>query len=489
MQLAVRIRADDLGYTANRLLLGGTMLASVLTVLATAAFAGGPPDLIAIEVDLVRVTPTRPGTNQPWALPGRPAQDNSCALFSTAVTAAGVASGGVGLLAGPAVKSLFCSDPGAAGQAHSVTDPNIYVRLSSGRMAFRSYTVAKTRSHSFKFRVLVPVAAIPRAGLVLDVVDDDGSGDGESQETIGHVRLSADKLIEAAKSEAPIELKDGGIEKLELIASVVEPNPRTKSQTLNVQKGLAALDNFSVSAGEVVEIQARGAYRVSGRSDADLVTAKGFPGAGVTYPDEPFKNGPLGAGLVRIGQRGVMKGYLVTPCASFISPFEGQIAVGINNGHPETARGDLQFDVRVRPASESEWKAGAADACVPAAEVSSNAPSGDTAVLANKAATRLKAFGDKFAVDIIKRLHPTGGNATLGNVEVKPSAAGVVALITTEWRGGLLGTAYTSTIRWEFSPARHVGSFLVSDTAASLLLRMRGEHWTTSCDRRSIRWS
>src|SRR5467141_3381124 len=111
------------------LLPGEPMIATIVSVLATAlAAAGGSPDLLAIEVDLVRVTPTRPGTNQPWAIQGRPAQDNSCALFSTAVTAAtGVATGGLGLLTGPAVKTLFCSDPGVAAQAHSATDPSTYI--------------------------------------------------------------------------------------------------------------------------------------------------------------------------------------------------------------------------------------------------------------------------------------------------------------------------------------------------------------------------
>src|SRR5713101_5192594 len=91
-----------LGFVAQ----GETMIASMVAVLASAlATAAGPPDLIVIQVDHVRVTPTKPGTNQPWAIPGKPAQDNSCALFSTAVTAAaGAATGPVGLIAGPAVK-------------------------------------------------------------------------------------------------------------------------------------------------------------------------------------------------------------------------------------------------------------------------------------------------------------------------------------------------------------------------------------------------
>jgi hypothetical protein len=43
--------------------------------------------------------------------------------------------------------------------------------------------------------------------------------------------------------------------------------------------------------------------------------------------------------------------------------------------------------------------------------------------------------------------------------------AATVALITSDWRGGILGNAYTTTVRWEFNSERHIGAFLVRDTA------------------------
>ena len=48
------------------------MLLGVFVALTASAKAPEEPssNVIAIEVGLVRITPTRPGTNQTWAIPG-----------------------------------------------------------------------------------------------------------------------------------------------------------------------------------------------------------------------------------------------------------------------------------------------------------------------------------------------------------------------------------------------------------------------------------
>lgn len=414
-------------------------------------------NVIAIEVGLVRVTPTRPRTNLTWAIPGRPAKDNSCAL----IAGAGAAATGAGLLATPAIVKFLCSDPGSAPNAHSDTDPNIYIRLSSDRMSFRSYTVAKTRSHSFKFRTVIPVAGIPKAGLVIEVVNDDNSGNEESQETIGHIRISAKKLLGAAENGMPIEEADNGIEKIEIIVTPVDTKSRVKSQTVDVLKGIATLEDFPVSAGEVIEVQAHGAYYMVDRA----VTAMGYPGKGTAYPDAPFATAPIGSGMLRVGKHGLMKGYVVAPCANVISPYDALLLVGINNGHPEAARGDLIFDVTVRPATVAEWQSGSATTCVPVMEAQSRTPAAGSAAMVEKVGSQLESLGDKLAEAIIKKLHPTGVKAILKGVEMQSTPAAMVALITSDWHGGILGTPYTTTVRWEFNSERHIGAFPTHDTA------------------------
>jgi hypothetical protein len=145
------------------------MLVALLALLAVADASA--PELISVDVGLVRVTSIKPGTNEPWAVPQQKSQGDGCGLFALA---AGALTGGPGAL----ISKTLCAslaDTGTGAQTHSETDPNIYVKLTSGRSVFRSYTVPKTRSHRFNFRVIVPVAAIPKPGLELNVVNDDGS--------------------------------------------------------------------------------------------------------------------------------------------------------------------------------------------------------------------------------------------------------------------------------------------------------------------------
>jgi len=436
-------------------------------VLALLAANASAPQLISIEVGLVRVTPFRPGTQTPWAIPRRPSQSDPCGLLvPVATVAAGAATMGAGLAGGAVLKSLCTTmtDKGTATQAHFESDPSIYVRLVSDRMTFRSYTVDKTRSHRFKFRVVLPVAASPKAGLVLDVVDDDGSADEESKEVIGTVRLTGDSLLAAAKDGSPLVEKDNGVEKIEMIVSPAEAKVRTKTQAFDVSQGLVAVgDDFEVSAGEVVEVQAHGAYRLERRREP--VTVAGYVGdAATNYPDEPFRSGPAGAAVVRIGGRRLLKGYLVTPCASFIAPFAGKLAVGVNNRRIETVRGDLNFDITVRPPTETEWKVGAAEHCSPKAEVKEALT--DLPSRADATAVRLRQMGDQLAAAILGKLHPTGKAPVLKAVEARALPTGIAVVIASEWQGGILGNPYTTIVRWEFNERRHIATVVPKDTAA-----------------------
>jgi hypothetical protein len=248
------------------------------------------------------------------------------------------------------------------------------------------------------------------------------------------------------------------------MVSPAEPTSRSKTQALDVSQGLAAVgDDFEVFAGEVVEVQARGAYRMARHPGP--ITPEGYAGdLGSNYPDEPFKSGAAGAALVRIGGRRLLKGFLVAPCTTFFAPFAGKLAVGVNDRRLEKVRGDMTFDINVRPATEAEWKTGAAERC--SAKDRPQETVADLAPRANVTAARLRQMGDRLAAAILSKLHPTGKAPVLKGVEARATPTGVAVLIATEWHGGIMGTAYTTLVRWEFNERRHIGAGLSKDTAA-----------------------
>ena len=387
-------------------------------------------------------------------------------MCTTVLTAGvGLATGGAGLLAGSAMKALCAeasSDTGAPAQARMDTAPDIYLRLSGGKQTLRSYTVARTLSNTFKWRAVVPVGAIPKTGLVLEVVSDDGGTDEDTKEVIGQTRLSADKLVDAAKQGTLLTIADGGIEKLEMVVEAADTTPRKRSQPVDIHQGSVVLEQFSVAAGEVVEVQAHGEYRVSGR--AEPVSPAGGAGAAArTFQDGVFKSGSPGAALVRVGKRRLTTGALVTPCAALVTPYEGLVFVGINSQDPTSARGDLDFDVTVRVPTETEWRSGKAAECK-AAQVHDD--TAELAAFAAKAISQLRARPG-LAATILKFTHPTGDNPALGAVEQVPGTTktSAKALITIVWKGGILGGAHSTTVGWEFNPHRHISLLLQTDDA------------------------
>jgi len=228
------------------------------------------------------------------------------------------------------------------------------------------------------------------------------------------------------------------------------------------RRGMVAVENLSVTAGEVVEVEARGEYRVAGR--AAPVPPAGGPGAAArTFQDGPFKVGAPGAAMVRVGKRRLTTGTLVTPCAAFLSPYEGLVFAGINNQDPSKAQGDLEFDVSVRAATDAEWRTGPVVECNAAESASDDA--GLLASLTARAVRRLKA-DPGLAAAILKNTHPTGSAPTLRSVNVDPlSRTSTRVFVTVDWRGGILGGAHATRIAWEFNTHRHIAATVVADNA------------------------
>jgi hypothetical protein len=439
--------------------LSALLLAAIMTA-GDAAAAG--PQVLALQIDLVRIKPLRPGTDKTWVIPAEKRKKDDGGMCN--LLALGTAATGVGVVASGAVKTMCseaASEPGAPAQARMETAPDIYLRLTGGREVLRSYTVAKTLSNTFKWRAVVPVAAVPKTGLVLEVVSDDGGEDEESKEVIGQTRLSSDTLLDAAKNGTLITVADGGVEKLELTVEMADATPRKKTQPLDVHQGMAVLEKFGVAAGEVVEVQALGEYRVAGRGEP-VPPAGGMGAATRTFQDGVFKSGSPGAALVRVGKRRLVAGALVTPCAALLSPYEGAVFIGINNQDPSSARGDLEFDVTVRTPTEAEWRTGTATECKPAQAKDDTA---ELTAFAAKAIDRLKGNAG-IAAAILKYTHPTGGKPTLRSIESAPGTkTSARAMITVDWKGGILGGAHATTIGWEFNSHRHIAASLVRDDA------------------------
>ena len=83
-----------------------------------------------------------------------------------------------------------------------------------------------------------------------------------------------------------------------------------------------------------------------------------------------------------------------------------------------------------------------------------------------KATKAVKAkVDDSVALKIRQFLHPTGKDGELKSVTAETDGDGVLAMIAVTWRGGVSGSAYTTTIRWRFTKSAHVSSTVDSDTA------------------------
>ncbi len=435
------------------------MVCALLTSIVLAA--ADSPQVIALEVGLVRVSPHRPGTDQPWVIPAEKKRTGT-GFCTVATVTVGAATAGVGAGVTKALCEAASAPPGVPSQRRMETSPDIYVRLTGQKVMLRSYTVPKTLSNTFRWRALVPVAAIPPTGLVLEVLNDDGGPDEEGREVIGQTRLTATKLLEAVSTGGLITVTDNGIEKLELVVEAASTTARRKTQRLDVHQGMVAVENLSVGAGEVFEVQARGEYRVGGRPAP--IPATGAPGAAArTFQDGPFKAATPGAAIVRVGRRGLATSALATPCAALLSPYEGLVFAGINNQDPSKAQGDLEFDVTVRPATDAEWRTS------PLAECNASAsPSDDTGLLTKltaKAVRRLKAEPGLADV-ILKNTHPTGRAPMLRSIDTDPSSkASARVFVTVDWKGGVLGGAHATRVAWEFNTNRHIAAAVVADNA------------------------
>ena len=299
---------------------------------------------------MVKVTPTRPGTNAPWAVPGIPHESVACQI-----------SKDLGKSEYKVLADLACDwdspDVGQVRKTRMATAPDLFVRIRANLgLSYRSYTAREVLSHEFGYRVLVPVDAIPAAGLELLVINDDGAGNEQTEEAIGSVRVTKDRILAAATSGSLISLKDGGVERLEVTAAIAGGATSTVSQGVDVSQRPVELPGVGVLAGQVVEIHASGNYTVDGQPAGVLGIKPPLPIRNLRVAS--LQSAGTGEAIAFIGSHSEVQVLPVGSGVAAVVRNGGGIMVGINDRFLAHDVGKAEFQVTIRNPTAQEWLAG-----------------------------------------------------------------------------------------------------------------------------------
>ncbi|MCG8424298.1 MAG: hypothetical protein MJE77_40920 [Proteobacteria bacterium] len=230
------------------------------------------------------------------------------------------------------------------------TQPDLMVALTvGGAEPFRSYTAPNRHQHDFNYEIAVPVAAIPRAGATVAVLDQDGA-DPSSGQVIEEFRLTRDEFEVAAASGTPILRHGNAVREIALQVTAYQHEPRTASLEMTTRRSLAPLP-VRVTTGEIVHVRASGTYRVT---RDDVVDADGLDDEEQTPNNldiEPLRSARHGAATALIGGSPVVLG----ACRSFVAPQSGPISLALNDRHLSDNRGKLRFDIRIEPPDSNAW--------------------------------------------------------------------------------------------------------------------------------------
>lgn len=415
---------------------------------------------VILDIGLVRVAPTRPGGNQPWTRAAEGPKRNPCGAVGL-VAEALTGPWGVGA-------KLLCDVAEAKGEGgflrHSPTAPDIFVRLRAGPNAsFQSHTVRNTLSHNFNFSVVVPLDAVPRPGVEITVLADDGKDDEDTQETIGSLHLKRQQLEQAARSGELVKLSEGSVETLELTTRFAESVvPAKTTHMLRASPELALVQGVTVLAGQVVEVHAAGHY-VTQSSPA--------------YARRIFPKEPVGAALAFVGQKSLVQPVVVGDCAALVSKYGGRIAVGINDKKPDANFGSMDFAITVRNPTHGEWQAGnrSLPCPPPARKNAEGAQRWATDALARIDVYFAGTGGASVAGAIQSIAHPSGKSPALGKVIARVDDDRVVVQIPVSWTGGLVGGRYETVVVWDFCDKRHYAAVIKADSAPTVVAKKNAQ--------------
>jgi hypothetical protein len=255
----------------------------------------------------------------------------------------------------------------------------------------------------------------------------------------------------------------GGLQRIEIKVAEA-PAPRPLRGTLDVSRAVGSFGDLEVNAGDVVDINASGEYRVGGQ----LTTGSGLGPSSFNFSDEPYRSGSHGAPFVIAGKGGRFVGALLAPCAHMLARSSGGLAVGINDRARRGNSGDLLFFGEVRPATAQEWETGqVAGACLPV----SGGGGGPGALASPWVYAAARAVHEVFnangpgIADAVQRItHPTGSRATMTGVRIDPEGSTAAVRFDVAW-GGLLRTHFVTQVLWEFDERRHIQAVVTGDTA------------------------
>jgi hypothetical protein len=133
--------------------------------------------------------------------------------------------------------------------------------------------------------VVVPLAAIPAAGLEVQVLDqDDDVGTGE---LVGMVSVTRKQVRDALASSVPLlTMSDSQVEKIEIEVASYSAPPVVKPLTFDVRQEPVAVP-ARARAGELVTIVARGKYSVAAKFE-EIIDENGYIGG----QKQSFNRGP-----------------------------------------------------------------------------------------------------------------------------------------------------------------------------------------------------
>ncbi|RMH40634.1 MAG: carboxypeptidase regulatory-like domain-containing protein [Deltaproteobacteria bacterium] len=388
--------------------------ASAATTLHAQSATTNDDGWLLLRVDDVRVTPKRPGTNRDWDGPKRErkglcdiAPSAQGAMLLDAMTTGGAAT----------AVSILCELGSSDKQEErDPKAPDLMVRLRAGSdVTYRSFIAPDRYRHSFGYEFLVPIAGIPRDGLRLAVLDQDGD-DITGGEVIGSVRLSASALIQAADSKDPVlTLSDDGLSRIEIVVSRFDEPAVTRTLDLRTNKGQLPVGRLHVRAGQLVEIRASGVHQVGGWHD-DKLGPEGFRDnklRSYNLRQEPFNTAPHGAAIARVGVVKQAESRLVVRrCVRHIVPYSGNVVVGVNDREPNNNHGTLTFTVTVSLPRPENWRlAGAFGGC-PA-----RGPTATSVEAAPQPASRVGPVGCTQVGSITRLTGADGTGAIVGDVK------------------------------------------------------------------------
>jgi hypothetical protein len=305
------------------------------------------PAALVLRIDAVEVASTRQDSHVAWD--GEEAGTDpgaGCKVLVAGATFFVPALGPVSSLCG------LVSRPQRERQAR---EPDLQVRLGVGvDSAYSTWVERDTSSQSLRYELVVPVAAVPADGLQLDVLDDDGA---QKAELIGGFRLSREKLIEAYQSPSKVLVLSGGaVRRLEVVLS-----PYTDAPAVMVQRRASDAPvelGRQVMAGELVNVQAKGAFTVGSWYDATLGPA-GYPDESASsYNLDPFKTAPHACAIALIGSGRTIEGVAVGVGKQFVVAHAGALRVGLNDEDLSNNEGQVSFQVARRAPTAEEWRAG-----------------------------------------------------------------------------------------------------------------------------------